>query len=534
MRTYFALFAIATFSSLVITPLIRRLCQRFKLLDVPVDGRRVHTTAIPRLGGVAIFLASILALSTLPFVDNMLTQTLRQHSSEFFIALIPSALVLLLGVYDDLRGTNATVKFVALGLIASLFFFMGGRVEFLSIPFIGSVQLPIVVSFLVTIFWLVGIANAFNLIDGMDGLASGAALFSSLVILAVSFAQDQPVMIVFALVLCGSLAGFLRYNFNPASIFLGDSGALFVGFSLAALSVIEARKATTAIAIVIPILAFGLPVVDTTVTIARRLISRKPIFQGDNEHIHHMLLARGWSQQRVALSLYAACAAFALVAIVFSSAGSRSIGVVLFVLGVVMIIALGHLRYHEVDELRAGVKRTVGERRTRVANNIRVRRASLALSKASGLNELFEALGLMLAFEEFAFANIQFGQPGRAEINQRAFNASQQRRSSQQAQFRNGRIYWSWARDGVSEDEVIGSSDFWCLRLPLSNDNKEYGWINLYRPFDGSPLLLDMDYLSGILRTDLAAAVSRILRSYEKVSSSGEMRMPVPAGKIAG
>src|SRR5258705_6766436 len=117
-------------------------------------------------------------------------------------------------------------------------------------------------------------------------------------------------MIVVALVLCGSLAGFLRYNFNPASIFLGDSGALFVGFTLAALSVLGTQKATTAVAIVIPILAFGFPMVDTAITMTRRLISRKPIFEGDREHVHHMLLARGWSQRQLALGLYGVGAAF--------------------------------------------------------------------------------------------------------------------------------------------------------------------------------------------------------------------------------
>jgi UDP-GlcNAc:undecaprenyl-phosphate GlcNAc-1-phosphate transferase len=531
VNTYFALFLISIFAALIITPLIRRVCQRFQLFDVPVDGRRVHTRAIPRLGGVAIYLTCLLTLSALPFVDNLLTQTLRQYTSEVFIVLIPGTLVLLLGVYDDLRGTNATVKFIVLGLIAALFYAMGGRIEALSVPFIGSVHLPAFVSFVVTVFWLVGIANAFNLIDGMDGLATGAALFSSLVILAISFAQGHPVMIVSALVLCGALAGFLRYNFNPASIFLGDSGALFVGFSLAALSVLESRKATTAVAVVIPILAFGLPVVDTGVTIVRRLISRNPVFKGDNEHIHHMLLARGWSQQQVALILYAACAAFGLVAILFTNAGARLIGLALFVVAVVTIIAVGQLRYHEVAELRAGVKRTVGDRRIRVANNIRVRRASLALSKAPNLHELFEALALMLEFEEFAYANVQLGQPGRTQINERAFNASD--RSAQLLKFRNGRILWSWNRNGVQEEDIVGSSAFWCLRLPLSAGNIDLGWINLYRPFSSPPLLLDMNYLSGFLRTDLTEAARRILESYEKPVGTGNVAMPMTAGKLA-
>ena len=539
MHTYFALFLIATFASLVLTPLIRRLCQRFSLLDVPLDERRMHSKAVPRLGGVAIYLACVIALSTLPFLDNMLTQTLRIYNAEIFVALIPATLVLFLGIYDDLCGTKAAIKFTALGLIATLFFIMGGRIEVLSIPFIGSVHLPATLSFLVTVFWLVGIANAFNLIDGMDGLATGAALFSSLVILAISFAQGQPLMIVFSLIFCGALAGFLRYNFNPASIFLGDSGALFVGFSLATLSVLGSQKATTAVAAVIPILAFGLPVVDTGVTIARRLISGKPVFEGDNEHIHHMLIARGWSQQRAALVLYAACAAFGLVAILFNGTGSRLIGFALFVLGVVTMLALGHLRYHEVDELRAGVKRTVGDRRNRIANNLRVRRASVALSKASDLSELFEAMKEMLQFEEFAYASLELGQAGNAEINERAFTASQHERSCQRIEFRNGRIVWSWTRYGVNEDELAGSSDYWCFRLPLSTASGEWGSMNFYRQLDGPPLLLDMNYLAGFFRAELAEAVGRILQSFEKPIEAVELApetavLTMTAGRNAG
>src|SRR5258705_2215696 len=136
---------------------------------------------------------------------------------DVFLALIPATLVLLLGIYDDLRGANAVVKFVVLGIMASRFFAMGARIDALSIPFVGSVSLPLFISYAVTVLWLVGIANAFNLIDGLDGLASGAALFSSLVILAVSISQGRPLTIVVALVVCGSLAGVLRDNLYSAS-----------------------------------------------------------------------------------------------------------------------------------------------------------------------------------------------------------------------------------------------------------------------------------------------------------------------------
>lgn len=527
MKTYFALFSIATIASLITTPVIRRLCERYKLLDVPLDGRRIHRRAVPRLGGVALYLSCLGALSTLLFVDNLLTQTLSLFKSEILTLFIPATLVLLLGAYDDLRGTNATVKFLGLGLIATLFYAMGGRIDALSIPFAGSVHLPAILSFIVTVVWLVGIANAFNLIDGLDGLASGAALFSSLVILGVSASGDRALTIVVALVLCGALAGFLRYNFNPASIFLGDSGSLFTGFLLAALSVLGTQKATTAVAIVVPILAFGFPVVDTVMTMGRRLVSRKPVFEGDNEHIHHMLLARGWSQRRAALVLYGVCALFGLVALIFPATGSKLTGFMIFVISVAVIIAVGHLRYHEVDELRAGVKRTVGDRRLRVANNIRVRRSALALSKASDLHEMFEATRHLLDFGEFSFANAQVGQAGRADMNERAYHASLQRHPRQVLEFRNGRVFWSWS----GKDEAVPSRSDWSICLPLVKDGVDWGWLNFYRSADSEPLLVDTNYLADLFRCEFTDATARILAEHEEPVAEAAMAMTAESAR---
>lgn len=494
----------------------------------------MHTSAIPRLGGVAIYASVVVALSTLPLVSNQFTQSLAAHSRELLIVLVPASLVLLLGIYDDLRGTNATVKFVGLGLIATLFYAMGGRIDTLSIPFMGTLHFPSVIAYLITVFWLVGISNAVNLIDGMDGLATGVALFSSIVILLLALGGGNPLLIAITLVLSGALIGFLRYNFNPASIFLGDSGALFVGFLLAALSVTTAQKSTTAVAVITPILAFGLPVVDTGVTMARRLVSGRPIFQGDGEHIHHMLLARGWSQRRVVLILYAVCAVFGLLATLFAKTSSPVTGLVTLVISVTVIIAVGRLRYHEVDELRAGMKRTVGHRRVRVANNIRVRRASLALTKALSLNELFEAVGQMLEFEEFAYANAQIGQVAHAAANERAFTEAKKRGAPERLEFVNGRIAWSWSGDGIHVDDVIGSSEYWCFRLPLATQNAEWGWMNLYRPLVGPPLLLDMNYLASFLQTELSEAAERILGPHSNPSDFGKLPLPVTARKVVG
>jgi len=180
------------------------------------------------------------------------------------------------------------------------------------------------------------------------------------------------------------------------------------------------------------------------------------------------------------------------------------------------------------------MKRTVGVRRVRVANNIRVRRASLALTKALSLNELFEAVAQMLEIEEFAYANAQIGQVTHAAANERAFTHAKRRGKAECLEFVNGRIAWSWARDGVTVEDVIGSSEYWCFRLPLATENAEWGWMNLYRPLVGPPLLLDMNYLASFLQAELSEAAERILGSHLNPSGFGKLPLPVTARKVVG
>jgi UDP-GlcNAc:undecaprenyl-phosphate GlcNAc-1-phosphate transferase len=356
----------------------------------------------------------------------------------------------------------------------------------------------------------VGIANAFNLIDGVDGLASGSALFSSLVLLGVALSQGRPVVAVIALALTGALAGFLRYNFNPASIFLGDSGSLFVGFSLAALSLQGSQKASTAVAVAIPILAFGLPVVDTSVSIARRIVSGKPIFQGDREHIHHMLLERGWSQRRVALVLYGVSALFGLLAMLLVNSGDGLIAVLLFVVGVVVTLGLGHLRYHEVDEVRASVKRNIGERRVRLANNLRMRRACRAVSSASTLDELLDGILEVLELGAFAHATALLSCNGDLDVNRIAVALAARDGSKGFAVINKGRICWSWKRSDLSNVDVVGSDRFWAMRLPLAGKEGSFGYLNLYRQLNADRLLFDVNYLATAFQPAVAQAAERI------------------------
>jgi UDP-GlcNAc:undecaprenyl-phosphate GlcNAc-1-phosphate transferase len=510
MRTYFLLFLLATCSSLALTPLVRQLCLKFRWLDVPEDDRRTHWKAVPRLGGVAIFCSVLVGLLPLLFIRNLFTDSLRESAPRLLVILIPAFLTLLLGAYDDLFGLKAPQKFIGLGLISVIFYGLGGRIEALSIPFVGSIHLPMVLGMILTVVWIVGVANAFNLIDGMDGLAAGAAVFASLVFLATSLTQGLPLTIALALVLSGALIGFLRYNFNPASIFLGDSGALFIGFMLAALSVEGAQKASTAVAVAIPIMAFGLPMLDTGFTLVRRFISGKPLFTGDQEHIHHMLLQRGWSQRKTSLILYSVCAVFGLLALLVRNSEPLT-GLVLFVVGVAVVLALGHLRYHEVDEIKASVRRSVGGRRTKVTNNIRVRRASRSVSKANSLEEAFEAVTEVLEIGEFVHAVIIIGRHGDAVGNEAALTREVGAPVLNGAEMRDGMIWWTWTKNGANKQKLTESHGLWSLRMPLGNGNGVGGHLNLYRELDKENILLDIDYICTLFRQEMAQYIERAL-----------------------
>jgi UDP-GlcNAc:undecaprenyl-phosphate GlcNAc-1-phosphate transferase len=512
MNTYLLLFVLAACSSLFLTPLVRRTCERFGWLDEPRDGRHSHLTPVPRLGGVAIFGSLLIALAVLPFINNLLTASLRASKSQLLTVLLPASLVFLFGVYDDFRGTNARFKFIGQALAGVIFYLMGGRIETLSIPLVGSVVLPQALGCALTVFWTVAITNAFNLIDGIDGLATGAALFALLVLLGVSVMLGHPLVTVFAVTLCGGLIGFLPYNFNPASIFLGDSGSLFIGFILAALSVLGAQKASTAVAVAIPIIAFGLPVLDTGFALVRRFVGGRPVFQGDREHIHHKLLERGWSQRRVALVLYGICALFGLLAMLFVSEGSaKTTGLVLFVLAVAIVLFVGSLRYHEVDEIKAGMRRNFNERRLRVANHVGVRRASRAMSKATTLSEIFSATQGLLELGEFVYATVQLGRGGDSERNELIFEREKNSSLLRGCSIRGGLICWSWERGDIEAAEIVGSGHFWTLRLPLSTENEGWGYINLYRDFESNALLLDINYLCQLFRQEMAQAAERVL-----------------------
>lgn len=523
MNTYLLIFVIALFSSLIFTPLVRRTCERFGWFDEPKDLRRVHRAAIPRLGGVVILFSLLASLFALFFISNTITQSLRAESHLLLVALVPAILVFAIGIVDDMRGLSPRFKLAGQIVAGAIFYSLGGRIETLSTPLLGSIQLPAVISMAITILWIVAITNAFNLIDGIDGLAAGAALFASCVMVTVSIFTGHPFVTVISLALAGALVGFLRYNFYPASIFLGDSGSLLVGFLLATLSVQGIQKASTAVAVAIPVLAFGVPVLDTTLALIRRFLSKHPLFQGDREHIHHKLLARGWSQRRVALVLYGVSALLGLQALLFVQVSyvSQITGMWLFVVGVVVILGVERLHYHEIDEIRAGLRRSLSlaDRRLRLANNIRIRRASSAMSKATTLQEFFAAVKEMLELSGFACAIVQLDRNNAIPAKQWLLR-EREAVAIAESEINEDGILWVWVWGDSEAAEIINSNRSQSLCLSLSTERSQWGHINLYRQIDSNEFLFDVTYLCSFFQTEMAKAAERLLTAEDENAGS--------------
>jgi len=294
-----------------------RLSKRFNVVDHPND-RKIHKTVTPLLGGLAIYFGFCLTIiSHLPF-DNTL------------IAILTGAtFITIFGLLDDIFGSRAIIKLLGQVMAASITYYMGISISFISNPFgdgviyLGWLAAPI------TIIWIVGIINTINLIDGVDGLASGIAAISAFFLTIVAIQGGAQLPIVITVALLGSCLGFLRYNFPPAKIFLGDSGAMLIGYLLAVVSIMGVLKSTIAVTLAIPILVLGLPITDTAFAIFRRIKEKRKIFHPDTDHIHHKLIKRGLSHKKTAIFLYGVSLGLGSVGLLFSLLSGLKLAVVI-------------------------------------------------------------------------------------------------------------------------------------------------------------------------------------------------------------
>ncbi len=278
------------------------LAKRFKVVDLP-GLRRVHTIAVPRIGGIAIGLATLLAVLPAMLLSNAIGQAFTSVRPEV-LAILASALgMLVMGLIDDLKDLRTLFKLFGQIAAAYAVCYFGVRIQSLSVPGLFSVDFGLW-SWPLTIFWIVGVTNAMNFIDGLDGLAAGIAAITCAVIAAFSIHAGQQVMTIMMLAMLGSLTAFLVYNTNPAKVFMGDCGSLFLGFMLASSSVLCSTKSQTAVGLALPLLAMGVPLFDTIFAMLRRLLERRGMMSPDRSHIHHRLVDMGLQHHHVAIILY--------------------------------------------------------------------------------------------------------------------------------------------------------------------------------------------------------------------------------------
>ncbi len=510
----FAIFAASVLLSFALTRYVRNLATVRGWVAAPALDRHLHRTPLPRLGGVAIFGAFIVS-ATLALLFSWIYPSLNFGFSWKTLGtiLLPGSLVFLLGVYDDIRPVGPYLKF-GVQTVAGLMLFAGGlRVLDLPVLF-GNHHFPWYVSLPLTILWVLAVTNAFNLIDGLDGLAAGSALFSTLVVFVVALFSGSLFVSILALALAGAILGFLRFNFNPATIFLGDCGSLFIGFMLSALALCGAQKAPTIIAIAIPVVSFGLPILETTLSVLRRLIGGRPVFTGDREHIHHKLLQRGLSHRQVVIVLYAVSAMFALLSLFLLWPTGSTLGLVLAVLGTGVWIGVQHLNYLEFGEIRRVAQRTMEQRQIFI-NNLAIRRATEELKVTSDYDQLCRILQAAFANNDFDSFELRLHRRNGGRISTGSLSR--------------GRPDYRWKKNGVHLTHEAVTA--WSLTLDLvASNNRRWGSFTVYRLYSERNLQLDVNLLTAIFPVALADALDRVFIPVEVVPHTEELNFTARAG----
>jgi UDP-GlcNAc:undecaprenyl-phosphate GlcNAc-1-phosphate transferase len=338
---------------------------------------------------LAIAIPLYLGIGLLYLWPNVISEEFFSETAKVWALLVGGGVILLLGIYDDLRGSGARLKFLFQILAALIVCALSGPVRAVSLPFFGSFHLDML-AVPVTVLWIVGITNAFNLIDGIDGLASGVGLLVCGTTFPLAYMSGSVGMMVFSAVMCGSLLAFLRYNFHPASIFLGDTGSLFIGFTLAVMSLQSGLKTSTAVTILLPICVLGYPLLDVGLAILRRSLKGKSVFSSDRSHIHHKLLDSGLGHRGSSFVAYGLTVLFTSIGILHIFGRNREGGIVFIALLLILAFMFKVFGYWDYVRDRLGLDFSV-RRKFRLYNCLQ-KVAMLKLADAKGMDQLWNNL----------------------------------------------------------------------------------------------------------------------------------------------
>ena len=516
---YLVAFGSSLLLSFVGTWVVREIAKEHGWLASPALDRHLHSIPLPRLGGVAIFTAFLLSFGMeLLAVGHHSGLNLSVSVRSLARILVPGCLIFFLGVYDDLRPVGPYTKFSVQAVAGAMLFAGGLRILDLPVLF-PSYQFSWFVSLALTILWVLAITNAFNLIDGLDGLAAGSALFSTMVVFVVALLSGASLVALMTLALAGAILGFLRYNFNPATIFLGDCGSLFIGFMLSALALQGAQKAPTIIAVAIPVVSFGLPILETALSIVRRFISGRPVFTADREHIHHKLLQLGLSHRQVVITLYAVSAFFALISLFLLWPTGSSLGLILAVLGTGIWLGVQHLGYLEFGELRRVAQRTI-EQRQIVINNLAIRRATEELKVTSSYSKVLKILKAAFSTNDFDAFDLR--------LDFLPLVASSEELLCIDKPMAGGVYRWTKTNSHF-EKEMVST---WSITLDLFTlHNRHAGSLTVYRLYSTRDVQLDVNLLTSIFPIALADALDRCRYTEMEIASpSSEIALAARAG----
>jgi UDP-GlcNAc:undecaprenyl-phosphate GlcNAc-1-phosphate transferase len=335
---FYLTLVICFLAAILLTPLVKKLAFKIGATDKP-NQRKVHSKIMPRLGGLAIFLSFLIGI--------LINNPSDELFGEFHLSIvIGSAIIILTGMLDDVKEISPKLRLAGQIAAAAVVVIYGGlKVEFINLPFGGIIDFGYL-SIPLTMIWIIGITNAINLIDGLDGLAGGVSTIALLSIAGMSMVMGNQYVTIMALIVAASTAGFLYYNFHPAKIFMGDTGALFLGYIIAVLSLLG-YKNVTFVSLIIPIIILGVPISDTFFAIIRRLVNRQPISAPDKSHLHHCLLRSGFTHRQTVLLIYFMAALFGLAAFIFSQAtvwGSLIVILALLIVIELVVESIGLIR----------------------------------------------------------------------------------------------------------------------------------------------------------------------------------------------
>lgn len=478
MFLIFTLGALSLILALILTPLVRDSIGKLGFLDHPDGVRKKHVSPVPRVGGVAIvtaFVATFAIALALPF---SYTYVLHKSLGNIIPLTLVGSIVFLTGLLDDLIGLTAWQKLIGIGGASILAYFAGIRVD---IHFLNTSPAWPWLGFAITVLWLVGCTNAFNLIDGMDGLAAGVGLVSAVTMLLAALTQNNLPLALATMPLAGCLLGFLRYNFDRASVFLGDSGSLLIGFLLGCYGAFWSEKSVTLVALTVPLLAVSIPLIDVLISIVRRFLRNRPIFQADRGHIHHKLVDLGLTPKRAVLTIYGVCGLVATLSLLISAIHNSFTGLIVILFCGAAWVGIRRLEY--VEFAMASKMFLGGKFRRIIDAEARLKDFEAALAKANDIEECWTII--RGCGKDFGFRGV------RMSINGVVFE----------------------------DFPVLANTRQWQIRIPIASSH----YINFFRDFDAD--------MNPVILSAFVTSVEGVLKN--RIAESGKQPIRIPATSAA-